>query len=90
MKRKESVIEKFRTILESEFNWDNYQESDEPYCELEDARNLYWRFERNTAQSLTNGYANEVAKHSFEFVLPEIIGVIQTFKCYKKIETLFS
>lgn len=31
-----------------------------------------------------------MTKQSFEFVLPESIGVIQTFKCYKKIETFFS
>lgn len=39
---------------------------------------------------MTNGFANEVAKATFEFVLPETIGVIQTFKCYKKIETYFA
>ena len=90
MKRKDNLVEKFRSILEKDYNWDNYQESQEPYSELEDARNLYWRFERNTAQSLIDGYANEVAKHSFEFVLPETMGVIQTYKCHKKLETFFS
>lgn len=62
IKRKYETVEKFRHQLENDFNWENFQETDEPYSEFEDARNLYWRFERNTVQSLTNGFANEVAK----------------------------
>jgi len=27
MKRKDNLVEKFRSILEKDYNWDNYQES---------------------------------------------------------------
>lgn len=84
------MVEKFRSILENDFNWDHYQETLEPYSELEDAKNLYWRFEKNTSKSLVDGYANIVAKHSFEYVLPETPAIFQTYKCHKRLENLLN
>jgi hypothetical protein len=48
IKRKDETVQKYRHQLENDFNWENFQETDEPYSEFEDAKNLYWRFERNT------------------------------------------
>ena len=72
------------------FNWGLFRESDEPYSELEDARNLYYRYELQTVNSLEDRQAEDLTKLHFEFVLPESKGVIQTFKCYKKIKNLMA
>jgi hypothetical protein len=61
---------------------------DEPYSELEDARNIYYRYELQTVESLEEKKAEDLTRLQFEFVLPENKGVIQTFKCYKKIKNL--
>jgi len=40
--------------------------------------------------SLKDKRAEDLTRQQFEFVLPETKGVIQTFKCHKKIKNLMA
>ncbi len=51
--------------------WTGFRESEEPYCELEDARNIYYRYELQTVESLLDKKAEDLTKSQYEFVLQE-------------------
>lgn len=68
-------MEKYRGEL-THFLWKSYRESDEPYSELEDAKNIYYRYEVQTVDSLTDKKVDDLTRYTFEFVLPEVKGVM--------------
>ena len=74
--------------MESDYIWGQFVESDEPYSELEDAKNVYFRYHLRMVDSIADKKCEDLTRTPLEFVLPEQRGVIHTFKCYRKIKSL--
>jgi hypothetical protein len=55
-------MDKYQTQLK-DYVWIGFREAEEPYSELEDARNIYYRYELQTVASLLDKKAEDLTKN---------------------------
>ena len=79
------LISKYSASLDK-YIWKSFQESFVPFNELEEARNLYFRYRVRVVDSLGDRRADDLVRQHFDFVLPDSESVVNTIKCHKKIK----
>jgi len=56
-----SVVDYYRNQLKK-FIWGSFRESEEPYSDFEDARNIYYRYELEVVDSLRDKRAEDLTR----------------------------